>query len=68
MYRSIRPYQLILAYQPQVDLKSGKICAAEALVRWQHPISGLIYPGAFIPYAEKTGFIVPLTEHIMRMV
>ncbi|WP_454784150.1 EAL domain-containing protein [Legionella sp. WA2024007413] len=60
--------QLILAYQPQVDLKSGKICAAEVLVRWQHPTRGLINPGIFIPYAEKIGFIVSLNEHIMRMV
>jgi diguanylate cyclase (GGDEF)-like protein/PAS domain S-box-containing protein len=60
--------QFILAFQPQVDLKSGNICAAEVLVRWQHPKNGLIYPGAFIPYAEKSEMIVLLNEYIMRKV
>jgi len=59
--------QFILEYQPQVDLKTGDISAAEILVRWQHPTKGLIYPDKFISFAEKNNLIVPLNEHIMYM-
>lgn len=59
--------EFFLVYQPQIDLKTGNICAAEALVRWQHPDKGLIYPGSFISYAEQIGLIVPLNEHILYM-
>lgn len=60
--------QFILEYQPQVDLNSGAIIAAEVLVRWMHPSRGLIYPGEFIPFAEKNNLIVALNEYVMRMV
>nr|WP_278025351.1 diguanylate cyclase [Legionella yabuuchiae] len=60
--------QFILEYQPQVDLKTGDICAVEALVRWQHPTKGLMYPDKFIPFAEKNNLIIPLNEHILYMV
>lgn len=60
--------QFIINYQPQIDLKTGRICGAEALVRWQHPIKGLVPPNDFIQNAEETGLIVALNEHIMRMV
>lgn len=66
--QAIKNDQFILVFQPQVDLKSGNICAAEVLVRWQHPKRGLNFPGAFIPYAEKSEVIVLLNEHIMRKV
>lgn len=54
--------QLVLYYQPIIDLKSGKICATEALLRWKHPTKGLIKPGAFIPIAEETNIIISLGE------
>ena len=53
--------QLMLEYQPMVDFKSGKVLCAEALVRWRHPQFGIISPENFIPTAEQTGVIRPLT-------
>ncbi len=49
--------QLFLHYQPQLDLRTGKICGAEALIRWNHPVKGLVSPAVFIPLAEEIGLI-----------
>ena len=57
---------LVLHYQPQVDLRSGRVCAVEALVRWSHPRHGLIPPDQFIPLAEHTGLIAPLTLWVLE--
>ncbi|GAC1456216.1 MAG: hypothetical protein NVSMB8_02590 [Candidatus Limnocylindrales bacterium] len=58
--------QLRLEFQPQVSLRNGRVTSVEALVRWDHPDRGLISPAAFIPLAEQTGIINPLTEWVLE--
>jgi sensor c-di-GMP phosphodiesterase-like protein len=60
--------ELKLEYQPIIDLDSGRCVAAEALLRWQHPVHGYVRPDLFIPLAEDTGLIGPLTEWVVRRV
>jgi len=66
MRQGIINHEFVLYYQPQVDFISGYISAVEALVRWQHPVKGLLPPVEFIGIAEDTGLIIPLGEQILR--
>jgi diguanylate cyclase (GGDEF)-like protein/PAS domain S-box-containing protein len=63
--RSIPQGELVLHYQPQVTLKNGRVQSLEALVRWNHPREGLMAPDRFIPMAEETGIIHPLTAWVI---
>ncbi|MBW4083707.1 EAL domain-containing protein [Paenibacillus sp. S150] len=58
--------QIRLYYQPKIDIRNGEIIGLEALVRWEHPILGMIPPMDFIPLAEKSGFIIPLEQWVLR--
>jgi diguanylate cyclase (GGDEF)-like protein len=63
--RALEERELVLHYQPKVRLADGAVRSVEALVRWQHPARGLIPPDAFIPVAQETGLIRPLTLYVL---
>jgi diguanylate cyclase (GGDEF)-like protein len=62
---AVQARDLVLHYQPKIDLRSGQVTGGEALLRWRHPIRGPIAPNEFIPLAEQTGLIHPLTEIVL---
>jgi diguanylate cyclase (GGDEF)-like protein len=58
--------ELELYFQPKIDVRSGKVTGAEALIRWQHPTRGLVMPNAFLPLAERSGLIGPLGNWVIE--
>ncbi|KAA8560955.1 putative signaling protein [Pseudomonas extremaustralis] len=66
MHQALERDEFVLHYQPKLDLTSGRIVGAEALLRWFQPLSGWIGPADFIPVAEDSGLIIPLTQWVLR--
>ncbi|MBP6020599.1 MAG: EAL domain-containing protein [Burkholderiaceae bacterium] len=66
LYDALKLQQLVLHYQPIVNLFTGQVYKAEALVRWQHPVYGEIGPGEFIPFAEDSGLIIGIGDWVFR--
>ena len=64
---AIQERQLILYFQPQLELKTGQITGAEALVRWDHPHHGMVFPDRFIDLAEQNGLMPVLTEQVLKL-
>jgi EAL domain-containing protein (putative c-di-GMP-specific phosphodiesterase class I) len=64
--RALEHGEFVLHYQPKVDLKTGAITGAEALLRWNHPVRGIIPPAQFVPVAEDCGLILPIGDWVLR--
>jgi diguanylate cyclase len=66
--KALERQEILIHYQPQIDVRSGAVAGMEALVRWQHPGRGLLQPGAFVPLVERTGLSTALSEYVLANV
>jgi len=64
---AVRGDEIVVWYQPQLDLHTGRVLAVEALVRWQHPTAGVLPPSSFLRLAEQTNMIAPLTHRVLKV-
>lgn len=65
LQKAVERNEIVVHYQPQIDIPSGAVIGAEALLRWMHPTLGPVSPGEFIPIAEETGAIIPIGEFVL---
>lgn len=68
LHKALEQNQLLLHFQPRVEASTGTIKSAEALIRWQHPVWGLVSPKEFIPIAEENGFIIEIGDWVFKQV
>lgn len=66
LHKALENNEFVLYYQPQINIATGNITCLESLIRWQDPETELIPPGRFIPIAEETGFIIPITAWVLK--